>query len=142
MGKVVAMSGSAILLRVLLSVVLTLNGMGSAVASVQMAHAGKMAVEMPVSDAAEMPCHGHDDAQAEATQPDVVSTLAEEDPSQAEPDCCESGACRCACIHQAQAVVAVLLPIEAVIIHARAVLPPKAGHSAPALPHLIRPPIG
>ena len=135
------MSCSAILLRVMLIVVLMLNGIGSAVASVQMAHAGRVAVAMPVADAAEMPCHGHHDAQAEATQPDVVPALAEDDPSLPDPDCCESGACRCACMHQAQAAVAVLLPIEAVIIHDRAVLAPKAGHSAPALPHLIRPPI-
>ncbi len=135
------MPGSVFLLRVLLSVVLILNGIGSAVASVQMAHAGMMAMEIPVSSAAEMPCHGHDDVQAEATQADVIPALAYEEPSLSDPSCCESGACRCACIHQAQAAVAVLLPIEAVIIHTRAVLAPNAGHSAPTLSHLIRPPI-
>lgn len=134
------MSGSAILLRVMLSVVLILNGIGSAVASVQMARAGNMTTEMPVSDAAEVPCHGDHDALADAAQPDVISEL--EEPSQSDPNCCESGACRCACMHQAQAAMAVSLPIEAVIIHARSVLPTAAGHTAPALPHLIRPPIG
>jgi hypothetical protein len=45
-------------------------------------------------------------------------------------------------MHQAQAALAGLLPLEAVIVHARAVLPSSAGHSAPALRHLTRPPIG
>lgn len=136
------MSGSAILLRVMLSVVLILNGIGSAVASVQTAHAGNVTMAMPVPGDAGMPCDGDHHAQAEPAQADGVTVLATGQPSQPGPDCCDSGACRCACMHQAQVAVAVLLPIDAVIIHARAVLPPAAGHSTPALPHLIRPPIG
>lgn len=136
------MSASALLLRVMLSVFLILNGIGSAVASVQMTHAGDMAMAVPVSDEAGMPCHGNHDTPAQATQADGITVLAAGQPSPPGPDCCDSGTCRCACMQQAQAAVAVRLPIDAVILHARAVLPPAAGHSTPALPHLIRPPIG
>jgi len=50
--------------------------------------------------------------------------------------------CRCACAHPAQAAVPMVaftpLPVES----AGNVRPLASAHAAPALPHLIRPPIG
>ena len=129
------MSRFTIGFRVLLGLVLILNGIGNAVASVRMMHAG--AVETAASAEAGMDCHGHDKGQAAE-----ASRVAGDDPSDPNPSCCESGACQCACMHLAQAAVSLSRATEIVISHAGAVIPPKAGHSAPALPHLIRPPIG
>lgn len=135
------MSRFAISLRVLLGLVLILNGIGNAVASVRMTHAG--AVEMTAPAGAGMDCHGHDEGQADANPANGASAaLTADEPSDPDPNCCESGACQCACVHHVQAAMSLPGPIDAVATQARAALPPKGGHSAPALPHLIRPPIG
>ncbi len=135
------MSRFTIGFRVLLGLVLILNGIGNAVASVLMTHSG--AVETAASAEAVMDCHGDHEGQAVEANPVAgVSQGLTDDPSDPNPSCCESGACQCACMHLSQAAVSLSRAIEIVISHAGAVLPPKAGHAAPALPHLIRPPIG
>lgn len=141
----------AILLRVLLSISLILNGSGYAMAAthMQMGHGGAAASvaepEAPDSvSAAEAPCQQHHSgasgpvAQLSDTTSDTAAVKSEH-PS---PDCCKSGACRCACVHQAQVAIPADSLDGAVIEHAGVMHPLKPGHAAPALPHLIRPPIG
>ena len=138
----------AILLRLLLCVALVFNGAGSAMASVQMMqmHAVEHgAVGAPVTTAADaesaMPCHhGMQTAQHHGSADGAKPFKAK--PTPAAPDCCKSGTCTCACVTH----VAVMVPMVALhgiaIAHAGSVRPMALGHPAPALPHLIRPPIG
>ena len=141
----------SILLRVLLALGLILNGSGYAVASthMQMDHAAlasttSTTVAKP-SMAAEPPCAEHHSsmgsmsvkAQAAETAADT-SSVKSGHPS---PDCCKSGACRCACVHQCQAAVFAVTFQLAVIEKASNVRPMASGHESPAVPHLIRPPI-
>ena len=133
------MSAWSLLLRLLLAVALVFNGVAPAVAAV---HAGHMAAPaavvtpVPVADEA-MPCHEHHQAGA-AEQPQ--SAPVEEAP--ASPDCCESGACRCACVHSTPVAIIDLGFVAPVIEHVESVRPMPSGHADAALPHLIRPPIG
>ena len=138
------------LLRVLLSIGLILNGSGYAVASthMQMGYMATVALA-PLSTGdpvtvAQPPCQHHDSgASAPATQlPDAASYTAPAKSTHPSPDCCKSGACRCACVNHAQAGIPAYSFRYAVIEHASAVRPLKPGHVTPALPHLIRPPIG
>lgn len=125
-----------LLLRLMLAVALVFNGATPAVAAV---HAGHMAprpmVASPVAAVAEMPCHEHHQA-GDADQSPATGD------QPARPDCCESGACRCDCVHSTP--VAVMNPgvVASVIEHAESVRPMAPGHADAALPHLIRPPIG
>ena len=140
----------SVLLRVLLSISLILNGSGYAMAAthMQMGH-GDTAASAPkqASDsvfAAELPCQQHHSGVSGpvAQLPDTTSdsaTVKSEHPS---PDCCKSGACRCACVHQVQVAIPMGSLDGGVIEHAGVMQLLKQGHTAPALPHLIRPPIG
>lgn len=154
------MSVWSILLRVSLCVALMFNGATTAVASVQMTrmHAGMaqqagptgqpetMSPAIVMSDADNaMPCHQHEAQPAQSTgleqgaaAPDTGSPKSKH-PA---PDCCKSGMCRCACMQHAVAAIPMLPFNAATIEHADSVRPMALGHAAPALPHLIRPPIG
>lgn len=139
----------SILLRGLLSLSLILNGSGYAMASVhtQMGDMGSVASTVPATPqpaaAAESPCDQHHDASAVAMElPDAMQDESSTTPMHPSPDCCNSGACHCACIHQAQAAIPTHVLRHDTAEHASSVRPLKPGHSAPALPHLIRPPIG
>ena len=144
------MSVPSPLLRVLLSISLILNGSSYAMASMhmQMGHgpAPALAVEQaPDSvDAAEPPCHQHQNGVLglEAPLSDTASDTASIQSEIPPPECCKSGSCRCACVHQVQVAVSVYSLDGAVIEHADVMPPLNPGHAAPVLPHLIRPPIG
>jgi len=147
------MSPFAILLRVVLCIGLILNGSGYAVAATQMQieHATKVSEGMragalPGGDvAAVLPCH--EDPGKAAIGPDGFTADPEttgNDPAQPEhpiPDCCKSSNCAGACLH-AFAAMPGLCAGSIVTNHASSVRPMRTGHPAPALPHLIRPPIG
>lgn len=132
------MSVWSVLLRLLLTVALVFNGAAPAVAAI---HAGHMAAApvsaepAPVADDA-MPCHEHHQAGA-AEQPQSTP-----DDEPASPDCCKSGACRCACVHSTPVAIVDLGFTAPLIEHAESVRPMPSGHADAALPHLIRPPIG
>lgn len=131
------------LLRVLVSFALVLNGIGGAVAATRMDIDRMPMLEhaSPKVEGTVMPCHEHPNTQT-AGHPQQVSS----DPLPSEktptPDCCKAGACTCACAH----VTAVTLPS----LQRAAPIPNRTpavqwvplSHVAPALPHLIRPPIG
>lgn len=129
----------SLLLRLLLAVALVFNGVAPAVAAVHAGHMAAPAVVVESAPAADeaMSCHEQSKAGA-AEQPQ--SAPVEEAP--ASPDCCESGACRCACVHSTPIAIIDLGFVSPVIEHAESVRPMSSGHADAALPHLIRPPIG
>lgn len=143
------MPSPSILLRLLLCVTLILNGISGATAAVRMAAGHAEHAEQPMAAvpdagmaAQAMACHGND--AATTAMADMAHSV---DPVQApatpaEPEqCCDSSACQCACVHQSAATIVASFLV--------APLPPAVGtagtldvsHRAPALPHLIRPPI-
>ena len=132
------------LLRVVLSIALVLNGIGGAVAATRM-HADQISAaehtSSPKPANTAMPCHQHQLSQAADGHTSAQSAPAAPEKSQL-PDCCESGICACACAHATQVVL--LAPPGTVPILNRnlTVKPLPLAHAAPALPHLIRPPIG
>ncbi|WP_147652670.1 CopL family metal-binding regulatory protein [Vulcaniibacterium gelatinicum] len=141
------MSPVSIALRLLLSLCLVLNGVGTALAGVHvpMFHEAPEAAMLPATATrAELPCHGYQAAQAAAPS-DVASIpsgrMAAEPESPVGDDCCAPGSCQCACIHLAQAMLPPPAPAATVLVPARSTRPLPPGRAAPPLPHLIRPPI-
>jgi len=144
------MSTRAILLRLLLCVALVLNGAASAMTSVQMMQMhvdGHEVASTPVAPMvnaeADMPCHHEgqaahpQDAAADGETPGM-----DKQPQQS-PDCCKSSTCACACVHQTAAMVPMMASQEGVVsLHVGSVQTMALDHPTPALPHLIRPPIG
>jgi hypothetical protein len=133
----------------LLSLVLVLNGATSAAAAThtQMNHdAAQTAIATAASQASveDMPCHHH--ALASTTgahdDPPIATDPAPGKSKNPAPDCCKSGTCRCACTHLAQATLPALNIAAPVLDGTRSVRRLILAHAAPALPHLIRPPIG
>ena len=137
-----AMAVWSILLRLFLAAALIFNGAATAVASVHMHQMGGVPAttqpEPEPASAEEPPCHEHASTAADQPAPAVDPDT---DESQS-PDCCKSGNCRCGCVHQATAAVLGLRSVASAIEHAASVRPMSTGHAGPALPHLIRPPIG
>src|SRR5689334_7089585 len=105
------MSMGSLLLRLLLCLCLVLNGTASAAASagLPMRAAGERGPTHAVATATEsMPCH-HAATALAGTQIDGEALPApyghgKNGHDQHSPDCCKSGACRCACMHAAQIV--------------------------------------
>ena len=143
------MSTRAILLRLLLCIALVFNGAASAMASVQMMqmHAdgqGTASVPVPTMVAGAepaMPCH-HDGQASHSQDAAAAATPSKDQQPHQTPDCCKSSTCTCACVHQAAAMVPMLVFQGATLLHVGSVRSMTVGHTAPALPHLIRPPIG
>ena len=142
------MSTRAILLRLLLCIALVFNGAASAMASVQMMqmHAdgqGTASIPVPTMADAEpaMPCH-HDGQASHSQDAAAAATPSKDQQPHQTPDCCKSSTCTCACVHQAAAMVPMLVFQGATLLHVGSVRSMTLGHPAPALPHLIRPPIG
>ena len=142
------MSVWPILLRVLLSVALVLNGATGAAAAVrmQMSHAegnteAALAEESSDISAAEMPCHDSASGGAHEDSAAAVDPAPEKAPHPT-PDCCKSSSCNCACVHAAQAPPASAFITTLLADHSQSVRPLLLGHPSPALPHLNRPPIG
>lgn len=133
------------LLRVVLSVALILNGIGGAVAGARM-QAGQLAAPTaaPPAEAtgsAEMSCHAHSGPQSSVHQASKAGSPAS--PGKVPvPDCCKSGVCACACAHVAQIALSTLQVTAPVLEHGLAVRRLSLTYATPALPHLIRPPIG
>lgn len=142
-------------LRLCLCVALVFNGAATAVASVQMAHmhgqlspSGEPAAPATVRMASDtdegMPCHTQQapakaSPLADGAAGDNVPAPKAKHPA---PDCCKSGACRCACLQHGTAAIPVVALTTVAIEHADSVRPMALAHPTPALPHLIRPPIG
>ena len=140
------MSPSSILLRVLLSAALILNGISSAVASAQMARVATTAA--PTADAhaqhaATAPAHSHDACHdhAATTSPEHDGPAAGGGHGKHGPACCQAGMCACHCAQQAQVAFVPPALASPQVAHAASVRAMSSAHESPRLPHLIRPPI-
>ena len=141
-----------LLLHALLSLALVANGISGAMASVHAAcahdaiAAAAPAVEVPAAQApaAEAPCHedmGMETSSAASgmDHPDKSQQAATSD-GEGCGDCADH--CQCACIANG---LAALMP-PTLLLHAATGIAylsaPSYTHTAPALPHPVRPPIG
>lgn len=144
------MSIRSLLLRLFLGLVLVLNGTATAMAAVHMSHADILAATSPVAVSAanadgegEASCHDAHQTEVATTDPDSGGHLhGSLDTGTPSPDCCESGICSCACMHPVQAATVDAVTGLVSIEHSDSVRPMFSVHASPALPHLIRPPIG
>lgn len=134
------------LLRVFLCLALVLNGTASAMASTGMAIAhqshGGMAMGGPAVDPApaqDPECHepeaAHAATEAQASSGDSPTGHA------STSDCCQTSPCSCACVLVAPFFAPAMLPDGGEYTHVRSTRGLASGHTPPALPHLIRPPI-
>jgi hypothetical protein len=140
------MSLPAFLLRLLLCATLVLNGTGYAVAATQMqlTHVAGSEQDHRPAVAAESdtgpPCHSQEQAdQATPATPHDTGSLAMQHES---PDCCQVSLCSCDCLQHASLAMTGLLAPTPERLHAPSMRRVPAGHAAPALANLIRPPIG
>lgn len=134
-----------VLLRILLSLSLVLNGSAYAVAGTQMqmgsmdtaaspAMAGHR-MAMAQSPCQQMPADSSATASADAAQDPAPATL----PAR---DCSQAGMCSYACAQPAPAAAPAAGLRLAAVPHAQVASPARAAHVAPILQNLIRPPIG
>jgi len=140
------MKPPSIVLRVLLSAALILNGTSSAVAGAQMigaAHAKPQSAEGHAHPIATAPGHSHGACPepATATSPDGEGATADTGHGKHGTDCCHAGMCACHCAPQAQVSVVPPAFASPQVAHAASVRAMSSAHESPRLPHLIRPPI-
>lgn len=141
------MSFPAILLRVLLTITLVLNGVTTAVAATHLEEGRRnhvMSVEVTVAPAASgsTPCHQPDQTPGPVMHDrDATDKAVAGESAHPTPDCCDTGTCECACIHAAQLDFSGSSLRPFAEDDSRGVRRLALGHAAPALPHLIRPPI-
>lgn len=148
------MSVSALLLRALLSLVLILNGSGSAMAATGM-ELGHLSGHAPAGETAmahaepEPPCHESGTSPMAHAGP--VNPVATEAPPIAhgtpggaapEPDCCTASHCGGACLQHLTATVPVVSTGPVLVVRAASPRATAGAHAAPPLPNPIRPPIG
>jgi len=142
-----AMALSTALPRLFLATILMLNGIASAMAGVQHAAVpGKphgIAEETGQVDPAGGHAHGCAEEEMGLAGTDVPATGGSNGAGHpSSPDCCESGVCQCACANTGPPA----LPPDGrngFSAHGQTCTWPMASwHVAPALPHLMRPPIG
>lgn len=146
------MSASALLLRLLLCVILILNGSGAAFAATGMelahragagAHGAVASTHTNMADEAstgeQRPCHGSAPGpDPEPTQPASKHAVSDDRP--ADGDCCPSS--HCACLQHLTATMPQFVIRPAVIAKAASDRAISRAHTAPPILHLIRPPIG
>lgn len=147
------MSFPAFLLRIALISVLVLNGVTSAFASVHMhlpesmpARTASVAQSTEPSTAAPKASHcaGHGEHMAATEQKidvPVAATSSNNGDDPPVPDCCKKR-CDCACVHACATAVPIAAQTSFAIPHDLSTRFMALGHPSPALPHLIRPPIG
>lgn len=142
------MKPSSILLRVLLSAALILNGISSTVASAQMLAVAKVTPTTAAADAhahhgavAPEPSLGACHEDAAATAPDGDAPSAGTGHGKHGTDCCQAGMCACHCMQQAQVTIVPPVLASPQVAHSASVRAMSSAHESPRLPHLIRPPI-
>jgi len=127
--------------RLLLCLMLVLNGTGYAVAATQM-HMAHMAMALAAHDVESVPpCHEAAPAETAAMTLHSHADAVHDQADAGVPSCCQSSLCNCDCLQHATAA----MPIVAVSANA----PPGAdiaqprvvNRIAPPLPNLLRPPI-
>jgi len=137
------MSMRSLLLRVLLSLTLVLNGVTATAAATSMHAARATEIASTTMPAHAMPCHGHADVRTASMHAHpALTNAASAKCGHPTPDCCKNGACRCDCTLFAQASFPDASVSSLVLGHNRGVARLPMSHDEPSLPHLIRPPIG
>ncbi len=135
-------SASSLLLRLFLIAMLVLNGAWSAFASVSMNPVmEEQASEVAAAVQVDEDCFAHHSAEHHPDATSIEKAGAGHG-DHAGPDCCKSSACRCACVHACASALPARLHVSVQLALGLDVMPLPLGHAAPALPHLIRPPIG
>lgn len=140
----------SLLLRVLLGLCLIANGIGAAQASARMhadraAAAAAMATGDTGNGGGSAGCH--DGAPAMDAAPLGHGAMADSFTSDQRPaaseagDCCERGACPCACAQPTAAVAVFALVPGALPVRGATPAITALPHTPPRLAHLIRPPI-
>ncbi|WP_036165232.1 CopL family metal-binding regulatory protein [Noviluteimonas dokdonensis] len=127
----------AILLRLLLCFALVANGTSAVYASTMMAFGAGMDATAAAHDAAppcdDMPAMAHAAMTSDHDAP--ASPVAHD-------DCCPPGACLCSCVSHAPTIPtfgSIAIPVRPSAAPGAAL---RVSFASPALPHLIRPPIG
>jgi hypothetical protein len=149
---------TTLLLRVLLCLGLVFNGSGYAFASghlettghaavkhAALKHADRTAEKSSTHPATQPPCHDEDGTaatQPPSHAPAAILAANTQDPDHSGVDCCQSGSCRCVCVHGSVALMPPPASGAFAPMHDAAMQTLVTGAPAPALPHLIRPPIG
>lgn len=140
------MQAWSILLRAILVVSLALNGSGYALASAQMrmapAPASPTALTIEIAPASALPCHEQMSDETAAAVPlvDALQDAPQPSSKSIDDECCPAGACGCDCTH-AQAALLAYAHVVVGVEHVPAACTLQMGHTAPALPHSMRPPI-
>lgn len=140
---------STFLLRLLLCMTLVLNGSGYAVAATQMqlTHMSAAEQEHRLATVVERdipaPCHSQvpvEEEAAPAMWQDAVQS-GSSGSQHGSPDDCQT-LCYCDCLQHASLAMMALMPPTSERLSAPSTRRIPAGHAAPALANLIRPPIG
>lgn len=138
----------AFLLRLLLCMTLVLNGSGYAVAATQMQMTHMATAEQEhrlateVADEAQAPCHSQVPDEKEAAPAMSHDAVQSGSPaSHGSPDDCQM-LCSCDCLQHASLAMTDPMPPASEQLNALSTRRIPAGHAAPALANLIRPPIG
>lgn len=139
------MPTGSVLLRLFLILALVFNGAGSAAALVHGAGQQMAAVDgHRMAAAADAPCH-----ETMASMPGSggePAAAVPEAPGKGKaadgPDCCKSGACHCGCVQAAYAALPLLSEAPVMMARTPGIRALAVGRPDPAVPHLIRPPIG
>lgn len=133
------MSSRHVALRILLSLSLITNGSGAAMSGTHSGSGAAHEASVDQGSAIERPCHEAQvvDAAGSSSGTGVLATA----PPPIPADCCATGSCLCACVHQSQATVPGVSP-GSVTAPAGIATALRSEHSTPALPQMIRPPIG
>lgn len=135
----------SLILRLFLALALAANGIGSAFAATHMqissVGAAAASIRMDDREAAEE-CDKHSGMDATALQDNSVPSDLPGNAGEESAGCCQAGLCACVCVMHAVAGMANNRVIETLIDRDTTAQVLSTGHMAPALPHLIRPPIG
>lgn len=128
----------ALLLRLLLCIAFVANGTSAVHASTSMVSG--MASTSAASQSSDASCHDMPAMTHAAMTVDDGTPMTPSSPSHA--DCCPPGACLCSCVSHAST----LPSVQALAMHPEPSAVPVAAlrvsFASPALPNLLRPPIG
>lgn len=136
-------------LRVLLILILILDGIGSAYASAGMeleATQSHSFMNANIQQVVTPTCSDHHGAMAaepgvtEREQP--ASTPPQSKQQHGTTDCCDLSLCKCPCLPACAALPVLVVRMPVPLGNDVGVRRLSLGHPAPVLPHLIRPPIG
>src|SRR3546814_4547586 len=145
------MTAFSILLRLLLSITLSLNGSGAAMghAGMTMAHAQHGAEAASTHDqparvhiqaSAAPDCH-HMRAMPPAKADAPLALTSASDTTDGSTNCCQSADCRSGCTQHCAAAIAIAAIQDALIPRTGLLRPIQPGHVSPALPPLFRTPL-